>query len=218
MSKIRDLTGMKFSRLEVLGKAERPLTTNHPGSFWKCKCDCGEESIARSDALKSGRIKSCGCLHREMAAARASINGKKSKTHGKSTTRIYKIWSMIIDRCTNLKSNKYPGYGGRGITVCERWLESFENFYADMGDRPSPKHQIDRIDNDKGYCKENCRWATPKEQCRNRTNNRIIEFNGEKKPLSEWAELKNMSGAALAARLKRGWSIEAALNKPLVIS
>jgi hypothetical protein len=120
----------------------------------------------------------------------------------------------MITRCENPKSIEYEVYGGRGITVCDRWRISFENFLADMGDRPTPKHTIDRIDNAIGYCPENCRWATMKEQQRNRRNNRLISFDGKTATLAEWAEISGNSSDIISWRIKQGWNLRSAIFEP----
>lgn len=127
----------------------------------------------------------------------------------------YAIWNNLIARCTNPNNSKYARYGGRGITVCDRWAKDFVNFLDDMGRRPSPDHSIDRIDNDGGYTLANCRWATRKEQCRNRASSRFIEFGGASRTAAEWAEIIGVSQTTLHARLKSGWTIERALSQPL---
>ena len=138
---------------------------------------------------------------------------KGRATHRMSGTRIYKIWIHIIGRCTNPNDKDYPRYGGRGITVSDEWRK-FENFYADMGDKPEGM-QIDRINNDKGYSRENCRWATPSENSRNRRSARIITFKGISKPLVEWAQELGICSKALRYRLET-WGIEKALTTPYV--
>lgn len=128
--------------------------------LWKCQCDCGSVSNVKSANLRSGQSKSCGCLRKE--------NGIKANTkHGMSNSPEIHIWHKMIKRCTNPKDPAYKNYGGRGITVCDRWLGSFEAFYEDMGPRPHKDLTIERVDNDKGYCPENCKWETRKENNRN---------------------------------------------------
>jgi hypothetical protein len=127
----------------------------------------------------------------------------------------YAIWNNLIARCTNPNNSRYARYGGRGIVVCERWAADFVNFLADMGRRPSPAHSIDRIDNDCGYGPDNCRWATRKEQCRNRSSSRFLEFRGEAKTSAEWAEDLGIGQSTLHFRLKQGWSVERALTQPV---
>ena len=119
------------------------------------KCECGNDKVATAINVRANRVKSCGCL---------------SKKHGKFGTNIYSVWDGMKSRCYYEKNENYPNYGGRGIKVCDRWKNSFENFYKDMGDKPSAKHQLDRIDNDGDYDPSNCRWVTPSENCLNRRN------------------------------------------------
>lgn len=139
----------------------------------------------RKRSIDSGLVRSCGCQVAEVARIRMT-----GRSHGLSKTRPYYQWENIVGRCTRTKNVAYKDYGGRGITICERWMK-FENFYEDMGEKPEGK-SIDRIDNNKGYSPENCRWATLTEQMRNRRNNRMIEICGIKKCLSEWCETLNI--------------------------
>lgn len=136
------------------------------------------------------------------------------KTHGMSRTKIYKIWKGMIGRCTNPKGKYFDRYMGRGITICKEWRNSFENFYKDMGDPPAG-HSLDRVNNDKGYSKENCRWATPKQQQNNRRGCIKLTFNQQTKSLVEWSEITNLSRTVIWKRLDAGWSVEKALTTPL---
>lgn len=161
MSAVKAITpGERFGRLTVL---EATKTVVYPSKsrvlYHECRCDCGTVKFVTIYALRKGHTQSCGCLQ-------ADKTSTASRTHGLSKTRIYRIWSCIITRCTNPNAINYERYGGRGITVCDRWRK-FENFLEDMGE-PSPGLTIDRLDNDKGYSKENCAWRTPTEQARNR--------------------------------------------------
>lgn len=174
--------GHKYTRLLVIAKADGK-------DMWLCKCDCGVEKIANGRWLKSGDIRSCGCLKIEL-----TIKRQTKYPIGTTTTKEYKAWSLIKDRCYNPKNEYWDDYGGRGIKMCDRWRYSFSNFFEDMGFAPTPKHTIDRFpDNDGNYELGNCRWATQKQQSLNRRNNKIIEYNGVKKCLSEWCELFGVS-------------------------
>lgn len=155
MGKIKDITGMRSGRLVAVSFAG---VNKKRYALWECKCDCGNTTIKESRYITGGYVISCGCaIH--------SLEGYQT-THGMSKTPIYKTWCGIKDRCLNPKNTAYPSYGGRGISICERWMK-FENFYEDMGDRPEGM-SLDRIDNDQGYSKENCRWATQSIQTYNR--------------------------------------------------
>lgn len=166
-------------------------------------CLCGESIITRVDGVKTGKTKSCGCL-----AYKAAL------THGKSNTAEYRSWGCMIHRCTNKNNDYYANYGGRGITVCSEWRHSFEQFYADMGEKPEGT-SIDRIDNDKGYSKENCRWATWSEQNRNRRDNNNITYNGRTQCIAAWAEELNLKRRTICKRIKLGWSIKKTLTTPV---
>lgn len=149
MVAIKNISGKKFGLLT----AEKFVCIRNKHTYWICRCACGNTKEVRANDLKSGNSQSCGCV--------------KYK-HGKTRTTEYHSWNLMKDRCFNTNCPAFNRYGGRGITVCERWRDSFENFLADMGPRPSPKHSVDRINNDEGYSPDNCRWATDTEQVRNR--------------------------------------------------
>lgn len=205
MSLLRDLTGQRFGRLIVLAYAYRKPTTRK--IRWHCLCDCGTAYIANGNDLHTGNTRSCGCLKREHLGTRA-------RTHGRSNTREYRIWSCMIQRCSNPHNNEYHRYGARGIRVDERWLD-FTHFYHDMGPRPSQRHSLGRKNNDGPYCKENCEWQTAKQQGRNTRNNRMLTYQGETRCLAEWAEHVSLPTSTIAYRLKHGWSVADALETPL---
>lgn len=197
--------GKRFGRLQVVAWGGHKVN----GSLvLTCFCDCGTWKRIKELDLMSGHSRSCGCLHREQV-------GDNLRTHGLSTSGEHKVWRGMKDRCSNPKFSGYKNYGGRGIKVCERWLNSFENFYADMGPKPSPNLTIHRVDNDGDYCKENCIWTTRKVQGRYKTNTLWIKHNGVRKALSAWAEDLGFSYSVLHARLQRGWSAEKTLITPL---
>ena len=202
-----DLVGQKFGRLTVI---KRMGNDKYRNSRWLCLCECGKEKIIRGSHLKSGDIKSCGCLQKEELIKRSTTHGHKSEGRVPKT---YMAWCNMIQRCTNSKHKHYQDYGGRGIKVCKRWIK-FENFLEDMG-IPKKGLTLDRIDNSKGYCKSNCRWATRKEQQRNTRRNHMISYNGKTQCMSEWAEQTGISASAILWRLNHGWSIEKALTTPV---
>ena len=207
MSKFIDLTGKRFGRLIVLRYVDKDRWRS---SRWLCSCDCGKEKIIIGQSLKSGATKSCGCLHIEKTIERFTKhghvkNGKISKT--------YIIWDSMISRCINPNNISYKNYGGRGITICKSWSK-FGNFLEDMDEVPK-KHQIDRINNNGNYCKDNCKWSTRTEQGRNKRNNHLITYNGKTQCISAWAEEFGINRSTLMNRLSRGWSIEKALTTPV---
>lgn len=206
MGKLIDLTGQKFERLTVVERAE----DSKSGCVrWKCVCDCGKEVVVRGDVLRRGDVKSCGCYNREMTA-------KRSTTHGGSQTRLYKIWSAIKDRCYNENSKEYIDYGGRGISMCKSWRDSFEVFrdWA-LENNYSDNLTIDRIDFNGNYEPNNCRWTTMKEQSNNRRSNHLLTYNGKTQTMTQWAEELGLGYCTLQSRINRdGWTVEEALTIP----
>jgi len=183
-------------------------------AHWLFKCECGEDYIARPDWVRRGVIISCGCYREEQAAERC----QKRATHGHSKdgklTSEYNSWRNMRDRCNSPASDMYEYYGGRGIRVCEHWQNSFENFLADMGPKPTPKHTIERKDVNGHYIPDNCIWVAFKAQMRNRTKTRWVTYQGREMSLAEACELAGVPRSRVNARLRLGWSVERALTQP----
>lgn len=209
-----DLTNKKFNRLVGI----RPTSKRKDNKIiWLFLCDCGKYKEFIGREVKSGHVKSCGCLNLERTTAMGSSN----KTHGHSSSnkrsKIYVAWASMKGRCQNPTHKFYKDYGDRGITVCDRWLNKkngFKNFLKDMGECPKG-YQIDRIDNNKGYYKSNCRWTTSKINNRNRRNNHLLVMDGIEKCISEWAELTGIKKVTIRRRIKAGWSVEKTLTTPI---
>lgn len=198
-------SGSRFGRLRVIAYAGlRTFPCGDSKSRWACRCDCGAVVIVLGSSLTSGNTESCGC-----------INAESRTVHGhakhETRTRIYRIWQGMLNRCRNSNQPNYARYGGRGITVCERW-HSFENFLEDMGE-PGPDMTLERGDNDGPYCKDNCVWATRAQQARNKSTNRNITFRGTTRCLKEWAEEIGIDQASLRERLEK-WPLDRALTEP----
>lgn len=207
-SVLMDLSTMRFGRLQPL--ALEHIRTTPSGSrkrFWRCRCDCGTDVVVWAGNLRTGKANSCGCLRRELVAA-------KNRSHGMSQTPEYKTWGGIKKRCFNSSYKSYADYGGRGITMCDRWLNSFENFLEDMGTKPSPDHSIERIDNDGHYEPSNCRWATRRDQAHNNRRNVHLTVDGITKPLSEWCREYAISHSSVLERLAKGWDTKRAVTHP----
>lgn len=169
---------------------------------WLAKCDCGNTKVVKGSDFNNGSNKTCGCTNLWIKHG-GSIKGRVQEE--------YIIWGNMCSRCNNINNPRYTSYGGKGIKVCERW-KNFVNFLKDMNPRPSKLHSIDRIDNNGNYEPNNCRWATNKEQCRNKNNNRLIEFAGKVLSVTEWSEVVGIARTTITHRLDRGWSIERALT------
>lgn len=174
---------------------------------WICRCDCGQESvIVAGGSLKKGVSKSCGCLRKKLTA-------KKFRTHGRSSSRTYSIWHGMIRRCDDPRRQEYKNYGGRGITVCESWY-SFNQFLADMGEAPKGM-SIDRINNDSGYSKDNCRWADKKTQANNTRKNHLITIDGVTKNIRQWEVDRGFAPGTISWRIYEGWDAERAVTTPI---
>lgn len=196
-----DMTGLTFGRLTVDTLASAGSDSR---ATWWCVCACGNRIQVIGRNLRTGNTKSCGCLRNEIAANR-------TRTHGRSDTPEYGIWVDIIQRCENTRRPAFKNYGGRGINVCDRW-KKFENFFADMGQRPAG-HEIERKDNNKGYSPDNCIWVPEAVQHLNTRRTRWLEVDGEKLALAEVARRFNVKACTIHMRLRRGWPIDRAIGR-----
>lgn len=204
--KITTPVGAVFGRWTVVGRdlTRPPADECH----WICICECGTIRSVRRSRLLKAVLPSCGCLAREHVAQRNYV-------HGRSATPEYRAWSSMRTRCSNPKARWWPRYGGRGITVDVSW-ETFEQFLLDMGPRPSPQHSLDRVDNDGPYAPWNCRWATSRQQCRNKSTNHLLTHNGVTLAVVEWSEILGIREDTLLRRIRKGWSAEQTLSTPLL--
>lgn len=194
------IVGQRFNRLVAISIAGKNDANK---ILVLCKCDCGNSAVVRKEYLLSGHTKSCGCLAREISSRVNLSHGDKCNGQ---TTPEYRAWAGAKNRVTNKNNPKFKHYGGRGITMCKRWLGSFEDFLFDMGRKPSLKHTLGRKDNDGPYSPSNCRWETQSEQSVNKQNTRFITANGVTKAQCEWAKSLGISDATICKRIKRGWS------------
>ena len=201
----KDMTGQRFTRLVVLSRAKSDTNGN---ARWNCRCDCGNATVSSGFTLRNGEAKSCGCLTTEQLTRRAT-------KHSKSHTSEWWSWVHMIQRCDNPNNAGYKWYGERGIKVCERWYD-FENFYADMGPKTSPRLSIERKDYNGNYEPGNCIWGTSRQQSRNKRNNRWVVYQEKRMTLTGAIELagSGMSLGAVRGRLKRGWPLEKAVETP----
>lgn len=199
----KDLTGRRFGLLTGVGYIGKGAGG---ASVWSFVCDCGTTIEATSTSVLNAGRKSCGCA-----------NIRPNKTHGLSASSEYGSYANMIRRCKDTRNRMYPRYGGRGISVCERWLgeSGFINFLSDMGIKPTPKHTLDRLDNNLGYFPENCAWKTKKEQAQNRSTTRLITVNGVTKNQTEWDAVKGTSLNIVGDRIRRGWDPESAVVTPV---
>ena len=200
-NKMIDMLGQKFGRLTVI-KYSHFEKRNH---YWLCKCDCGKEKIVRRSRLLDGNTKSCGCLRDEGNVKHGVWSRDK---------RLYKSWNTMIQRCENIKNTHFVDYGGRGIKVCDKWHNPvvFEKWALENGYKKGLT--IERIDVNGNYCPENCKWASMKEQCRNKRNTHFITINGVKKCLADWLKYFNISNGCFHRRIEFGWDEITALKTP----
>jgi hypothetical protein len=205
-----------FGRLTTIGP--KFLLTGKSGkriggkrsAYHVCQCCCGELAIVARSCLQNGHTQSCGCLQKQ----RASETRTK---HGLRKIREYKVWKSMIIRCGNPNHTSYADYGGRGIRVCDRWLDpenGLRNFLSDMGTRPSPGLSLNRIDNNGNYCPDNCEWTTQREQSRNRRSNIMLTYNGKTQCVTDWSTEFGLHNRTIISRLKAGWTVEAAITTP----
>ena len=201
------MIGERFGRLVVLAHADARRSGHKMRARAVVRCDCGTEKEIWSESLKYAKTVSCGCLQREVVADR-------ERTHGMATTPLYKVWSSIKRRCRVPDDPHYAEYGGRGITVCDEWADDFAAFARAVGKRPSVRHSLDRVDNDRGYEPGNVRWATHTQQMRNTRHNHLVFFNGRDIPISQAIEESRTSvnNRTVYRRVNKGWQIERALS------
>jgi hypothetical protein len=186
---MKDMTGKRFGRLIVKNSAG----IDRRGQYaWECQCDCGEVITVGGSHLRTNHTNSCGCIRIETIS-------KNARTHGLSKTKTYKLWANMVQRCTNPENNSFKHYGGRGIAVCERWME-FDNFITDMG-HPTKGMTLDRRDNNGNYEPANCRWASVKEQQNNKRSNHIVTYNGKQMTLAQVADAAGIPYPRLRSRL-----------------
>ena len=201
-----NLVGMRFGMLEVLHREDDYVKpSGRKILMWKCRCDCGNMVTVSGECLRHGNTKSCGCQRRN-----------KFRTHGKSNTRLYEIWTDMKQRCLNSNQKVYKYYGGRGITICQEWIDDFMSFYDwALENGYQDNLTIDRIDVNGGYEPNNCRWLTMEAQLRNTRRNHFVEINGESHTIAEWARIYGISPQTINSRLRKGVSEQDAILIPV---
>lgn len=222
MPAAKDLTDIRFDKTTAIrdvGKA-----SGGRGRLWECRCDCGRTHIVVAGHLLSGHTRSCGCLWEEAGKCtkpKHITHGYTSRKKNGQVSSEYSIWSGMKARCNNPTNASYLKYGAKGIRVCGRWdsgegdLSGFECFIADMGDRPTRGHSLDRIDSSKDYSPDNCKWSTHKEQQNNRCNNIMIRAFGEFDTVANWADRKGIKRTVILNRIAAGWEPEKAMTHPV---
>ena len=204
-----DLTGHVFGKLTVIKKAKTNKRIKQKTARWWCQCSCGKITVVDGHCLRRGNTKSCGCLHNELLVKRNII-------HGMSHAPEYRTWHHMKERCYNPNEKRFKDYGGRGIIVCDEWKESFSEFYSHIGPRPTAKHSIDRINNNRGYFPGNVRWALPITQSNNKRTNRIITINGWSLTIAQWARFAGIRQITLFNRINiLNWSHSKAIFTPV---
>jgi len=204
MPKFIDLTGKTFNQLTIIERAEN---TKQGKARWVCRCTCGKISTIDGANIRNGHTKSCGCFAKESLE-------KNRYRHGMAHTSEYGIWCNILQRCNNPNDKAFKDYGGRGITICDEWKNDFMAFYNHVGKRPSPKHSIDRINNDGNYEPNNVRWATQKQQSNNQRSNVKITLYGIALSMTQWAKISHTPLSTICCRIKRGCPHEKAIFQP----
>lgn len=203
------LAGHTFGRLQVV--AGPFYVSKNRSASWDCRCECGSMKRVLGSSLKCGETRSCGCLKREIAKKA----GERTRTHGMTRTPEHRTWSGMLQRCRDKNCKDYARYGAKGISVCERWADSFSAFLEDMGQKPSPEHSIDRIDPFGNYEPGNCRWATASEQQRNKRGFKRAVIDGVSRSVAEWTRVLGMSEQTVRGRIQRGWDAVRALTTPV---
>lgn len=195
-----NLVGRKFGKLTVISASNKTESSPY---YWNCRCECGNEAAVIVASLMRGATRSCGC----------GMHCHHVKTHGAKNTPLYSRWRGVLTRTSNRNHHSFHAYGGRGISVCERW-HKFENFRDDMGETFETHLEIERIDVGGDYSPENCKWATKAEQGLNQRTNHRIKWNGKILPLTEWSRIIGVNASTLWYRLRRGWTVDRALSTP----
>ncbi len=207
MPAILDLTGEKYNRLTVIGRADRGDCGK---TRWKCRCDCGKTIDVFTMHLRANHTKSCGCLPRRNSDRIKDENGALVRPAG------YGSWKAMQSRCYCESDPSYKNYGGRGITVCDRWRgpKGLAQFLKDMGPKPTPDHSVGRKNGELPYCPDNCRWETPLQQGEKRRNSNTIKHDGKAQHIAAWTRELGLKPGGVRLRLSRGWSVHKALSTP----
>ena len=204
---MKDITGMKFGRLTVLRLSHKD---NRHECHWLCKCDCGNEKTVSGNKLRSGNTKSCGCMQKEF------LDGRLRRKHGLTNAKLYATWENMKHRCNDPNNWMYPNYGGRGIKVCEEWLDSSTFFEWALRHGYEEGLSIERINVNGNYEPNNCRWVTQKVQSRNSRTNHLITYNDQTHCLVEWAEILGMPYTVIKNRITRlKWDVKRAFTEPV---
>lgn len=203
----KQMQGRTYGRLTVIGLDRTLDSRSKVRTLIRVLCSCGTIKVVDPHSVIRGRSSSCGCLN-------AQLSSERRRSHGMTGTPTHRIWVGMVRRCYDHQATSYQRYGAKGVRVCDRWRNSFENFLSDMGERPGGM-TLDRIDNSRGYEPGNCRWATVAEQARNRTDNHSLTFNGRTMVMTDWAKEIGISVFTLAGRLRSGWPVDRALTTPV---